>query len=307
MSLTVRKLVVLILAMSLIVPLTGCQGAEVLAEVNGEKITRSQLDERMLFFDLLRPEFSESMKEESFRVYMENYLLSLMVQGCLVKQEVGSLGLTVDEEVLEDNYNLEIESMIDEFFENEDKFHERLKELKLSESFLKNLVRESLMFELLYDYIISDISEQDARDYFESNKEHFIIPAHVKVSHILVETKEEADEAVNRLESGEDFNKLMEEASLYQDGEFIIEENDYNFDQNFSKAAFQLNVGEISGPVESSFGWHIIKLHEKEDETEFSFEEVKDDVFELKKEEVFYRYINELYEKADIKNYMEPE
>lgn len=297
----------LVLIMSLIISLAGCQGEEVLAEVNGEKITRPQMDERMLFFDLLRPDFLESLEDESSKEYMEHYLLNVMVQNCLIKQELVNLELEVDEDVLGENYNLEIKSMVDEFFENEDEYYRRLEELNLSESFLKNLVRESLMFEMLYEYVISDISEQDVSDYFENNKEYFTTPAKAQVSHILVDTEEEIDKVVNRLNSGEDFNDLLEDESLYNEKNFTIEEDDCNFDQAFSQAVFQLEEGQTSNPVESSFGWHIIKVHKKEEKKEFTFEEIKDDVIELKREEVFYDYMNKLYEDANIKNYLEKE
>ncbi len=285
----------------------GCQEEEdIVAEVNGREITLSQLESRMLLFDFLMPEYAQSLEEdESFKAFVEQNLLSSMIQGHLVEQEIESLGLTIDEEELEANYHKEVGEMISEQFQTEENFHERLEELNLSESVLKDLVRESYKTKILYDHIVEGVTREDAEQFYEENQSHFMTPASVKVSHILVENEEEADEAFERIEEGEEFSEVLEDVSMDQPGEFVIVEDDPSYDQDFTRAAFELTTGEIGSPVETKFGWHIIRLHEKEDETIYGYEEVKEEVLALKQEEVFSQYFEDLYHEADIVNYLE--
>ncbi|OGI03530.1 MAG: peptidylprolyl isomerase [Candidatus Melainabacteria bacterium GWF2_37_15] len=85
----------------------------------------------------------------------------------------------------------------------------------------------------------------------------------VKASHILVKTLDEAKELKARLLAGENFGKLAEEFSFCPSGKrggtlgYITKGQTV---PNFEKAAFSLPEGEISEPVETEFGWHLIKV-----------------------------------------------
>jgi peptidyl-prolyl cis-trans isomerase C len=87
-------------------------------------------------------------------------------------------------------------------------------------------------------------------------------PEKITAAHILVETEDEAENVITRLDNGESFSDLAMELSLCPSksrggnlGEFgkgvMVEE--------FETAAFNLRVGEISDPIQTQFGWHIIK------------------------------------------------
>lgn len=303
---TISKLLVLILSAAILLTAVGCLQEDVLAEVNGEQITRKHLEERTLIFSFFMDDYSESLEtDEDFKFFIESSLLNSLIQAQLVNQEIDALGLVIDEEAAEQYYQEELEEIKLEFFETEEQFQSRMKELKLSENNLKAMIRESYLVILLYEHMVGDISEQDARDYFDANQDIFVEPGFVRVSHILVELEEEAKEALEHLEQGEDFEEVSKEISLDEPMDFVIYEVGHNFDPTFTEAAFELEVGNISEPIETPFGWHIIKLHEKEASEILSYEEVKEDAMALKKEEVFAEYFTELLENAEIKNYLE--
>ena len=86
----------------------------------------------------------------------------------------------------------------------------------------------------------------------------------IRASHILVKTKEEADNLLNEIKSGKDFAQIAQEVSLCPSGH---DGGDLGFFgrgmmvKPFEDAAFALNeMGDVSEPVETQFGWHLIKL-----------------------------------------------
>jgi peptidyl-prolyl cis-trans isomerase C len=104
----------------------------------------------------------------------------------------------------------------------------------------------------------------------------------VRASHILVETEEQAKEIGKRLKAGEDFAKLATELSKdpgsgKQGGDlgFFTKER---MVPEFSTAAFALEIGQVSEPVKSQFGFHVIKMTEKREKPVPSFDEVKDQI-----------------------------
>jgi len=90
----------------------------------------------------------------------------------------------------------------------------------------------------------------------------------VRASHILVKTEEEAKELLAKLEDGADFGELAQEYSLCpskRDGGDLRFFGKGMMVKPFEDAAFALEVGQVSEPVETQFGWHLIKLTDKQD------------------------------------------
>ncbi|MDO9574655.1 MAG: SurA N-terminal domain-containing protein, partial [Candidatus Contubernalis sp.] len=122
---SIKKLLVLILLLALFMTASGCQQAEVLAEVNGEKITQHHLDERLLIFNLFMEEYSESLEnDEEFKSFIEYSLLNSLIQSRVVSQEIERIGLPIDEEEADERYQVELQEIIAEFFESEEQFQE---------------------------------------------------------------------------------------------------------------------------------------------------------------------------------------
>ena len=90
-----------------------------------------------------------------------------------------------------------------------------------------------------------------------------IMTTEVKASHILVKTEQEAQELYNEIKNGASFAQIAQEKSLCPSGQ---NGGDLGFFgkgmmvKPFEDAAFALEVGEISQPVQTQFGWHLIEL-----------------------------------------------
>lgn len=123
------------------------------------------------------------------------------------------------------------------------------------------------------------VSEDEVKNFYEENKEQFQSPEEVKCSHILVDDEVSLKALKNEIESGE---KTFEEAAkenskcpskdnggdlgFFSKGKMVPE---------FEEAAFKLDKGEISSPVKTQFGYHLIKVSDKKEAGNKSFDEVK--------------------------------
>jgi peptidyl-prolyl cis-trans isomerase C len=129
-----------------------------------------------------------------------------------------------------------------------------------------------------FDAKISDtVTEADAKKIFDAKIGQLKPEQEVHARHILVATEAEAKEIAERLKKGEDFAALAKEKSR----DSASEGGDLGFFARgqmlkpFEDAAFALDVGEISEPVQTQFGWHIIKVEEKRDQPLPTFDQVK--------------------------------
>ncbi|MBY6203923.1 SurA N-terminal domain-containing protein [Halomonas denitrificans] len=138
-----------------------------------------------------------------------------------------------------------------------------------------------------------EIDEETLRDRYEAVKARFITPEERNASHILITAGEErtADEAEalaeslrERIDNGEAFGELAAEFSddpvSAEDGGDLGWLEPGIIDPAFDDALFALDIGEISAPVESDFGWHIIRLDDIREPRGQSFEEARAEVLE---------------------------
>jgi peptidyl-prolyl cis-trans isomerase C len=126
----------------------------------------------------------------------------------------------------------------------------------------------------------------------------------VEARHILVDTEEKAKEVAEKIGKGEDFGKLAEEYSTdtgskaeggklgyFSKGQMVKE---------FEDAAFALKAGEVSPPVKSKFGWHIIKVENRRQKELPKFEEVKDQILNGMVQQKGQQVATDLRGKANI-------
>ncbi|GAC90241.1 parvulin-like peptidyl-prolyl cis-trans isomerase [Anoxybacillus flavithermus NBRC 109594] len=124
------------------------------------------------------------------------------------------------------------------------------------------------------------VTDEELKKYYNEYKPK------VKASHILVDDEKTAKDIKAKLEKGEDFAKLAKEYSKdtgsAQNGGDLGWFGPGKMVEEFEKAAYALKVGEISDPVKTQFGYHIIKVTDKEKKK--SFDEMKEEIeFEVKK------------------------
>ena len=124
----------------------------------------------------------------------------------------------------------------------------------------------------------------------------------IHARHILVSTEAEAKEVAERLKKGEDFAAVAKEKSK----DPSAEGGDLGFFgrgqmlKPFEDAAFALEVGQISEPVQTQFGWHIIKIEEKRTRPLPTYDQVKDTIISQLTQQKAKQTIKELHDAAKI-------
>ncbi len=123
------------------------------------------------------------------------------------------------------------------------------------------------------------VTPEEAKDYFDKNQKEFMMPEQVRAVHILVKTEKEAKDVYDKLKKGADFASTAK--SLSQDTATADKGGDLGFfargqmEPNFDDAVFKLKKGELSNPVKTSFGYHIIKAVDTKEAKTVEFESVK--------------------------------
>ena len=124
------------------------------------------------------------------------------------------------------------------------------------------------------------INEADAKKYYEDQVKQLKPEEEVQARHILVDAEDKAKELVEKVKGGADFVALAKENSKdpgsKEDGGMLGFFGRNQMVPEFEKAAFELKKGEVSAPVKSQFGWHIIKLEDRREKKPPAFEQVKD-------------------------------
>ncbi len=128
--------------------------------------------------------------------------------------------------------------------------------------------------------IKSSVTEADARKLYDAQISSAKAQEEVRARHILIETEVKAKEVFEKLAHGDDFSKLAKEFS--KDPGSKDEGGDLGYFARgqmvpqFEDAAFKLKKGDVSQPVQSQFGWHIIKVEDRRDRGAPAFDTVKD-------------------------------
>ena len=124
----------------------------------------------------------------------------------------------------------------------------------------------------------------------------------IHARHILVATEDEAKSALKRIMGGEEFEKVAKEVSKdpgSEGGDLGWFTKDRMVPE-FADAAFKLDVGQMSDPVKSPFGWHLIEILDKREKTPPTFDQVKDQVSRYVVQKAQLAYVTDLRKGAKI-------
>ncbi len=216
----------------------------------------------------------------------------------------GSSGETIQYDQLEQNEKKEIikNIVIADLITNEAKEHKinESKEYKQAIKFVENQVMQKLFLEQLVKKVINEKAIQEK--YQQISMEYKNLYEY-KVRHILVTTESEAKSIKTKLDTGASFSDLAKEYSIdsnKEDGGSLGYFTKGQMVEPFEKAAFNLKINEISEPVATDFGYHIIILEDKRLAVVPTIEELKPKIIDELTEQFIQKYVQSLKNKNKI-------
>lgn len=237
--------------------------ADAVAVVDGTDIKRTSLDEL-----LARAKKSYTAQKRAFPKAgtaefqsLQTQAVAYLVQRVEYAQEGEQLGVDVTEEQV----TKKIDEVKKQYFANDQKkFEQGLEDQGYTEASLREDIRSQLVTEGIYNKVTNGVKITDAavRKYYDTNKNRFSVAESRSVRHILVKTKAEADTLRNQLESGADFAALAKQKSLDPGSKDTGGKLTVTRGQTvapFDKAAFTLGTNELSAPIKTEFGYHLLQ------------------------------------------------
>ena len=247
----------------------GCGGsdevpADAVAVVDGTTITRAELDEL-----LARAKKSYVAQKRDFPKAGTPEYQSLQTQAVaflVQREEYAREAEKLDIEVTEAQIDKKVDEVKKQYFANDQKKlvqGARRPGLHGRGSARGHPSRSSRPRRSTTN-VTKDVKVTDAavQKYYDENKKHYTVPSRARVRHILVKTKAEADKLHAQLEGGADFAALAKKNSLDpgskdQGGKLTVTRGQTV--APFDKAAFTLKTNELSAPIKTEFGYHLIQ------------------------------------------------
>jgi peptidyl-prolyl cis-trans isomerase C len=287
------------------------------AVVNGvviqeEEVNRLLLYQQQRMLDTTGQVIRPEMMMEARKMILEN-----LIDRELLYQQGRKKGIVVDDAQVNEQFD-----RLKKQYPNEQAFKEGMAEDHLSEEALKSRIKMNLAVQKFVEREFGgnlDVTEGEAKAFYEANPEYFKQPEVIRVSEILIrvdpkaeaakkqEARKKLEEVQKRLQQGEDFAVLAkafsQSASAAQGGDMGIVPRG-RMPKAFDIAAFSLKPGEVSGVVETELGFQLIRVHEKIPERVVPFKDVEERIRQhLANQKVKQRvdeYLNEVKKTAKI-------
>lgn len=259
-----KKVVVLVIVAGMI--LAGCatplfKGGSV-AEVNGQVLTSQELNVRVNLYQLF---FQQSMDSPGSK----QQLLDQMVTQRLLLEQADRLHITVTDAQVEAEM-AKFFSTLERQYQSRDEADAKLQGLGLTNDEVAGFVRDYLTSQAVLDKKMAEVAvgEDEVREYYNQNKDKLYTFQEdaVRAAHVLVPLDQEAKakEIVAKARAGGDFAELARQYSIDPGSSRVGGDLGYftkgSMIQEFTDAAFAAQVGEVTDPVRSQFGWHVIQV-----------------------------------------------
>lgn len=296
-----------------------------IATVNGEAVptelaTRaatSILNQYQSYYDAINQSMTDltsGAKGELFMLQIRVQGLNRTIQHVLFGQAAADRKIKVPRADINAAFETQYNDLLESNNVTEDVLEQSLAQQGQSLSAFKDSIRADVEIQLrdaaLKEDVVGEIvpSDEDLAQYFEANITQYDTAESIRASHILVADELTAQDLYEQLQAGADFAELAREYSLdtgskdnggdvgwFERGMMVPE---------FEDAAFALEVGEISEPVLSSYGYHIIKLTDREAASVPTLADIKDtvrdDYIAERESAIFSDWYEELYNASEI-------
>jgi len=286
------------------------------AVINGVVITQAHFDKE-LKVNLERVSRQGKQISEEQITALKKDVLDGLIEREVLYQESQKAGIKIDEQKVNDQM-----AGIKKRFPNEEEFKKALASMGLTEEEVRTQIQRGLSIRGLIDQKVANkivVTDEETKAYYDGNPQFFKQPEQIKASHILIKVEPTADDATKaaarkkiedirkKLTDGGDFAELAKE---YSEGPSAPKGGDLGYFRRgqmvkaFDDTAFSMKINEVSGLVETRFGYHLIKVYDKKPEQTLAYAEVKDKIAQRLKQEKIEKgataYVENLKKDAKI-------
>jgi foldase protein PrsA len=270
MNLSMRKTISLL---ALALAASGCGGEEAgrpdvppgaIAIVGEQEIARTEFDR---LIEQARKSFEaqeQDFPEAGTREYedLKSSIVTSLVEEAQWAQEADEMGINVtDQEV-----NKRLDELKEQFFQgDEKKYEEELERQGLTDEQVRDEIRSRVLSEKIYESVTKSVkvTDQGIQAYYKKNEAQFEQPESRDVRHILVKSKARARDIYGQLQNGASFAALartftQDEASKAEGGKMTAQKG--RTVAPFDKFVFDAETGDLSEPIKTEFGWHVIEV-----------------------------------------------
>ena len=286
------------------------------AVINGVVITQAHFDKELKVHLERVSRQGKQISEEQITALKKDVLEGLIEREVLY-QESQKAGIKIDDQKVNDQM-----AGIRKRFPNEEEFKKALASMGLTEEEVRTQIQRGLAIRGLIDQKVANsivVTDEETKAYYDGNPQLFKQPEQVKASHILIKVEPTADDATKaaarkkiedirkKLTDGGDFAELAKE---YSEGPSAPKGGDLGYFRRgqmvkaFDDTAFSMKINEVSGLVETRFGYHLIKVYDKKPEQTLAYADVKDKIAQRLKQEKVQKdatqYVENLTKGAEV-------
>ena len=297
------RLLLVALGALLSVVLAACGDTELgqagtAATVNDAEVTVEELEQR--YEEAAQtPQVAQQLEAnpEATRQQLEAQVLTQLIQSELLRQGAEELGVEVTDADIADQREQLVEQV-----GGEEALQTLLEDNGISEDQLDELLHDLALQQKVTEHLTADleVSDQQVQEFYEQN-----YGPTVSARHILVEDEAQAQEVLDRLEAGEDFAAVAEEVSTdgsAAQGGDLGEISRGQTVPEFEEAVFGAEPGELVGPVETQFGFHVIEVTDRQQAP--PLEEVRDEVVQQiqapERQQAVQQWLQEQVSEAEV-------
>ena len=293
---------------------------KIVAVVNDDIITLSELREITVpYLKKMKARYSVNYDEAQIKE-TESRILDQLIDEKLVRQEVVRLKIVISEKEV----TMGVEDMMKNTNLSEDQFKKALAEQDITmEEYREQMKNEMERLRLLDAEVKSkvQVKEKEIASYYKEHMDNFNTPPEVRLQQILLmippgaseqeisQIRGRAEEIVQKIKKGEDFTSLVR---LYSQDSSAATGGDIGFFKQgelmpaINEVAFSLYIGEASSVIQTSAGFHIIKVLEKRERQKMTEEERNKEIWDIlytqNLDDMFKQWLKELRKKSFIES-----
>jgi parvulin-like peptidyl-prolyl isomerase len=299
----IRRLAIIGLLLLPLVVFVGCANGlpdGAIAQVGTAVVTQDQFSQLSAAYQAAGKAPSKASDPQGFKRFQQGLAEYLVIQQVL-QQEASSFGVTVTDADVQNKLN-QVKQM---FQGDQDKFQAALKKQNLTLEQLTESIRQDLWLERMKDAVTGNVSitDAEAQDYYNAHKSEYVAQESRQVKHILIspfatladgtvsttatqeeweQAKSQAEKVRSEIQNGADFaseaEKYSDDATTKDSGGDLGAVTRGTMAPEFEEAVFALQKDELSQPVKTQYGYHLIVVTDITPAQQLGYDQVRETI-----------------------------